>query len=111
MSKSWYSRSHDIEYKDGHVEKEYYLVFETTDKKLARRIEKIFQNIMDGIEPKKKKGRWLLNPFDRAWDMCSECGTGTKRREYGTNPNGTEWVTEYSYPYCPWCCVKMGEQK
>ena len=50
MSKSWYSRSQDIEYKDGHIGKEYHLVFETTDKKLARRIEKTFQNIMDGIE-------------------------------------------------------------
>lgn len=50
MSKSWYSRSQDIEYKDGHIGKEYHLVFETTDKGLARRIEKTFQNIMDGIE-------------------------------------------------------------
>ena len=62
------------------------------------------------IEPERKKGKWLPNPYSNAWDVCSVCGTGTKRREYGTNQNGTEWVTECSYLHCPWCGAEMEGQ-
>lgn len=54
-----------------------------------------------------RHGHWSLNPHNRAWDVCSACGFGTKRREYGINPDGTEYVTEYSYRYCPNCGAKM----
>ena len=54
-----------------------------------------------------KHGHWSPNPHNRAWDVCSACGIGTKRREYGINPDGTEYVTEYSYRYCPNCGAKM----
>lgn len=57
-----------------------------------------------------RHGHWSLNPHNRAWDVCSACGIGTKRREYGLNPDGTEYVTEYSYRYCPNCGAKMKEE-
>lgn len=43
----WYSRSRDIELKDGHKSKEYHLVFETTDKDSAKLVEKFFKELMD----------------------------------------------------------------
>lgn len=58
-----------------------------------------------------KHGHWSLNPHNRAWDVCSACGFGTKRREYGINPDGTEYVTEYSYRYCPNCGAKMSRER
>lgn len=50
-------------------------------------------------------GRWALHPDPncKGWDVCTACGIGCKRREYGTNPDGTDYVTEWSYPYCPNC--------
>lgn len=54
-----------------------------------------------------KHGYWSLNPYNREWDVCSACRTGTKRREYGINPDGNEYMTEYSYRYCPNCGAKM----
>ena len=54
-----------------------------------------------------RRGKWLEHPFDREWDMCSVCRTGVKRREYGPNGDGTEWVTEVSYQRCPWCGARM----
>lgn len=56
------------------------------------------------IEP--KRGRWLPHPTEREWDVCSACGIGCKRREYGVE-NGKEWVIEYGYQYCPSCGAKM----
>lgn len=58
-----------------------------------------------------RHGHWSPNPHNRAWDVCSACGIGTKRREYGINPDGTEYVTEYSYRYCPNCGAKMDEKR
>ena len=58
-------------------------------------------------QPEQKPGKWLPHPHHREWNVCSVCGTGTKMREYGQNPDGSEWVTEYSYPFCPWCGHKM----
>lgn len=54
-----------------------------------------------------RHGRWSINPYNREWDVCSACGIGTKRREYGINPDGNEYMTEYSYRYCPNCGAKM----
>lgn len=54
-----------------------------------------------------KRGRWEPHPSEREWDVCSYCHTGTKRREYGLNDDGIEWVTEQSYTYCPHCGARM----
>ena len=55
----------------------------------------------------RKKGKWIPNPYDRAWDVCSECGTGCKHREYGITPDGLEYVEEWVYLYCPNCGADM----
>ena len=52
-------------------------------------------------------GHWSPNPHNREWDVCSACRIGAKRREYGLNPDGNEYVTEYTYKYCPNCGAKM----
>ena len=98
MAKSWYSRSKDIEYKDGHTEKEYHLVFETTDKELAKRIEEIFHNIMDGIKPE---------------DRCSECDAWNQYKNYPRQPEiircrDCKYWREHKYAketkrYIPFC--------
>lgn len=59
------------------------------------------------VEPV-KHGHWEVNPHDRAYDVCSACGIGSKRREYG-NQDGSEYVTEWSWKYCPNCGAKMDE--
>lgn len=60
-----------------------------------------------------KIGVWIQNPKYREWDYCSICKIGTKRRTYGEYYNGTEWVHEDSYLYCPWCGaeLKNGDKK
>lgn len=60
----------------------------------------------------RKKGKWIPHPNKelREWDVCTACGTGCKRREYGTNPDGTEYITEFSYLYCPNCGADMREE-
>ena len=45
--KSWYSRSNDVELKNGGVRREYHLVFETDNIEIKERVEKFFQSIMD----------------------------------------------------------------
>ena len=45
--KSWYSRSNDVELKNGDVRREYNLVFETDSIEIKEIVEKFFQNIMD----------------------------------------------------------------
>ena len=55
-----------------------------------------------------KRGRWEPHPTEREWDVCSVCGIGTKRREYGLQDR-REWVTEWNYPYCANCGAKMDE--
>lgn len=62
-----------------------------------------------GLGEEPRTARWERHPVkkNREWDVCSACKIGTKRREYGTNPDGTEYVTEYSYSYCPYCGRKM----
>ncbi|MDO4527978.1 MAG: hypothetical protein Q4C03_04265 [bacterium] len=65
---------------------------------------------IDAVEV--KHGHWKPHPiYPKEWDVCTSCGLGTKRREYGINPDGTEWRSEVSYTYCPWCGAKMDEVK
>lgn len=57
-------------------------------------------------------GKWIRHPLYRQkefreWDVCTACGTGCRRREYGKNPDGTEYETIYGYRYCPNCNAKM----
>lgn len=54
-----------------------------------------------------KKGEWMPHPTNREYDVCSSCGIGVQRREYGLNPDGKEWVSEVSYMFCPWCGARM----
>ena len=53
----------------------------------------------------RKRGKWVPHPNRefREWDVCTACGVGCKRREYGKELNGLEWVTEYNYQFCPNC--------
>ena len=63
--------------------------------------------VLEELPTAEKHGRWKKHPHCQAWDVCSVCGTGVKRREYGVNPDGSPWVSEESYLYCPWCGAKM----
>lgn len=56
-----------------------------------------------------KHGKWIPHPNkeSREWDVCTVCRIGSKRREYGTNPNGTEYVKEFGWPFCPNCGARM----
>ena len=45
--KSWYSRSNDIELKNGDVRREYHLVFETDNIEIKEKIEAFFKKLMD----------------------------------------------------------------
>ena len=58
---------------------------------------------------KRKTGIWKKHPNAsfHEWDVCSVCGVGCKRREYGRNPDGTVYIDEYSYSYCPNCGAEM----
>ena len=64
-------------------------------------------NAIGALPLAEKRGRWEEHPYEREWDICSCCKTGTKRREFGVTDDGREWVTEESYTYCPWCGAKM----
>ena len=57
----------------------------------------------------RKHGKWIPHPNKeyREWDVCTACGTGSKRREYGTNPNGSEYVREFGWQFCPNCGARM----
>ena len=59
------------------------------------------------------QGEWRRHPIHdyRAWDVCTACGIGCRRRHYGFNEDGTEWVEEESYSYCPWCGAKMDGER
>lgn len=53
------------------------------------------------VEPV-RHGRWIPHPGRHDFDLCSICGTGTRRRIY---EDGGE--IEYNYKACPWCRAKM----
>lgn len=57
------------------------------------------------------RGEWLPHPNNKEWDICSACGTGCKRREFGIHANGDKWVTEYNFPFCPNCGADMRKPK
>ena len=79
---------------------------------VAERIEKALERVkaVDAVEV--KHAHWKPHPiYPKEWDVCTSCGLGTKRREYGTNHDGTEWRSEVSYTYCPWCGAKMDGDK
>jgi len=57
----------------------------------------------------KKTGKWVQHTEYREWDVCSVCGMGCKRREYGVQ-DGHEWILEESYPFCPNCGSRMLEE-
>lgn len=53
----------------------------------------------------------MPHPEAEEWDYCSVCGIGTKRREHGTNDDGTPWESELSYTHCPWCGARLYDYK
>lgn len=61
---------------------------------------------LPSAEPEQKTGKWVQHPWSRRWDVCSACGIGCKRREYGVQ-DGHEWMSEESYRFCPHCGAKM----
>ena len=57
------------------------------------------------------KGQWEPHPNSREWDVCSVCGIGTKRREYGYQEDyGREWMMEENYRYCPHCGADLKKE-
>ena len=58
-----------------------------------------------------EKTRWIPHPFNRCYDVCEACRVGVWRRIYGSNPDGSEYVDEFSYQYCPWCGRKVVKQE
>ena len=56
-------------------------------------------------------GWWMPNTEFKEWDYCSVCKIGTKRREYGTEDDGTPWFREEGYTYCPWCGARLYDYK
>lgn len=73
--------------------------------KLARKIMEDAPSVV----PSRAEGGWKRHPIpeNRAWDICTACGTGCRRRHYGFNEDGTEWVEQANYPFCPNCGAKM----
>ena len=67
---------------------------------MVRTVNKLTQALADSV----KHGHWIPHPDPRVreWDVCSSCGIGCKRREYGD-----VWGTQYNYPFCPNCGAKM----
>lgn len=53
------------------------------------------------------QGKWITHPDNKNWDICTHCNIGTRRRHYGINPDGSEYVTEYCYVFCPNCGADM----
>lgn len=74
-------------------------------------IESILNEIKSADVVERKRGEWKPHPTEREWDFCSNCGVGVHRREYGYNEDGTEWVEEVSYIFCPWCGAEMLSEK
>lgn len=69
----------------------------------------VIKNIPPADVRENVRGEWLPHPINgnREWDVCSACGIGCKRREYGIHANGEKWVTEYNFPFCPNCGADM----
>ena len=59
--------------------------------------------------PATNVGKWIPHPEFQEYDVCSACGLGCKRREYGVT-DGNEWMSEWNYRFCPNCGAKMEVQ-
>ena len=59
------------------------------------------------VEQKSKTGRWLKHPTEEDYSVCSRCGIGCRRKEYGKNADGTKYIDIYSYRFCPYCGARM----
>lgn len=70
-------------------------------------IKRIFKKNIPAV---KKHGEWVRHPNKNiefiAWDVCTACGIGCKRREYDGGG-----MTEYNYRFCPNCGAYMQEEK
>lgn len=62
--KSWNSATEDITLKDGTVVKEYDIRFRTTDRKIYKRIERFFQDIMDEADTLQTEDDYFLELMD-----------------------------------------------
>lgn len=62
--KSWNSATEDITLKDGTVVKEYDIRFRTTDRKIYKRIERFFQDIMDEADTPQTEDDYFLELMD-----------------------------------------------
>lgn len=65
-------------------------------------------DVIDELPSSQPRGQWKRHPNEREYDICTNCQTGVKRREYGLSSDGHEWVTEVSYRFCPYCGARMG---
>ena len=52
------------------------------------------------------RGKWEPHPSNPEYDVCSACGTGTRKREYH-HQGHVPGVTEFCYWFCPWCGADM----
>ena len=59
--------------------------------------------------PDTNVGKWIPHSEFQEYDVCSACGLGCKRREYGVT-DGNEWMSEWNYRFCPNCGAKMEAQ-
>ena len=87
-------------------------VFSDDFDNISRTKSMIAINNLPSAQPMRKKGQWIPHPNKefRETDICTACGMGTKRREYGIT-DGHEWMREWGYHFCPWCGADMrGEQ-
>lgn len=104
---------HDIAIDQDHI---LYVGIDMREKELIQFDKDCKQNCIDMLSKapaadvrENVKGEWLPHPNKdfREWDVCSACGVGCKRREYGLGIAGMEYMTEYNYPYCPNCGADM----
>ena len=98
----------------------YTVIFRTDDADKYKHIEDECRKMIGHAKPTVDAvpvvhGYWRPHPLGytsnlvkyEEWDVCSNCGIGTKRRNMTD-----DFFEEYSYSYCPWCGAKMkGEEK
>lgn len=84
-------------------------IWNVTTNAEGKGLDEIIDDIPTADVRENVRGEWLPHPIkgNREWDVCSACGTGCKRREYGIHANGKKWVTEYNFLFCPNCGADM----
>ena len=101
--KSWNSATEDITLKDGTVVKEYDIRFRTTDRKIYKRIERFFQDIMDEADTPQTDCYMCKWMGDR--DVCGRCRNRNLFAVSDT-PQTEDWKTEMLEDDiradCPW---------